>query len=63
MVSVDSQNIVHGHPGQSPDGLNNVHRESPLSSWTNWNLSSLIWLKKNEVKVASLEMYIHIFLS
>ena len=42
MDSVDSLDIVHGHPGQSagsPGGLDNVHGQSPLSPWTDWTLS------------------------
>ena len=71
MDSVESLDIVHGHPGQSPGspgGLDNVHGQCPLSPWTDWTLSmdsldkvQSDLIKKNEVKVASLEIYIHIF--
>ena len=70
MDSVDSQDIIHGHPGQSPGRLDNVHGQSPLSSWTDWTLSmdsldfvKSVLVKKNWRKVASLEIYIQIFLS
>ena len=53
-------------PG-SPGGLDSVHGQCPLSPWTDWTLSmdsldkvQSDLLKKNEVKVASLEIYIHI---
>ena len=54
------------------DKVNNVHGLSPLSQWTDWTLSmdslalsSLIWSikKKMKLKGASLEIYIHTFLS
>ena len=70
MDSVDILDIVHGHPGQSPGspgGLDNVHGQCPLSPWTDWTLSmhsldkvQTDLVKKIEVKVASLEIYIHI---
>ena len=67
MDSVDSLDIVHGHPGQSPGspgGQDNVHGQSPLSPWTDWTLSMDFvqsdLVKQIEVKVASLEIYIHI---
>ena len=63
MDSVDSLDIVHGHPGQSPGSigrLDNVH-----CPWTDWTLSmdtldkvQSDLIKKIEVKVASLEIYI-----
>ena len=72
MDSVDSLDIVHGHAGQSPGspgGLDNAHGQSPLSPWTDWTLpmDSLGFVqydlvKKTEVKVATLEIYIYIFL-
>ena len=39
-LSMDSMDIVHGFSGQSvsPDGLDNVHGQSPLSPWTGWTL-------------------------
>ena len=55
-------------PG-SPGGLDNAHGQSPLSPWTDWTLpmDSLGFVqydlvKKTEVKVATLEIYIYIFL-
>ena len=70
MDSEDSLEIVHVHLGQSPGnqgGLDNDHGQCPLSHgltghcpWTHLTKSSLIWLKKTEVKVASLVIYIHI---
>ena len=69
MDSVNRLGIVHGHPGLSgcPGGLDNVHGQSPLSPWTDWTLSmdkvQSDLVKNIEVKVASLEIYIHIFLS
>ena len=73
MDSVDSLDIVHGHSGQSPGSpgrWDNVHGQSPLSQWTDWKLSmdSLDFVqsdlfKKFEIKVASLEIYIHSFLN
>ena len=70
MDSVDSLDTDHGHPGQSsgsPDGLDNVHGQCPLSPWTDWTLSidsldevQSDLVKNIDVKVASLEIYIHI---
>ena len=70
MNLVDSLDIVHGHPGQSPGspgGLDNVHEQCPMSPWTHWTLSmdsldkvQSDLVKKNEAKVASLEIYIPI---
>ena len=55
-LSGHSLDIVHGHPGQSPgspDGLDNV-----------LSMDSLDFVQSEiEVKAASLEIYIHIFLS
>ena len=69
MDSVDSLDIVHGHPRRSPGRLDNVHGQNPLSPWTGWTLSmdsidkvQSDLVKKTEVKVATLEIYIHIFL-
>ena len=62
MDSEDSLDIVHRHPGQgpgSPGRLNNVQGQCPLTMdnvhcpWTDL-------VKRIEVKVASLEIYIHI---
>ena len=63
-LSMDSLSPCPGSPGR----LDNVHGQSPLSPWTDWTLSmdSLDFVlsdlvKKNEIKVASLGIYIHIF--
>ena len=42
MDSVDSLDIVHGHPGKSPGSsgrLDNVHGFSGHCSWTDWTFS------------------------
>ena len=41
MDSVDSLDIVHGHPvqGVQGTGICNVHGQCPLSPWTDWRLS------------------------
>ena len=36
---MDSVDSVHGHPGQSPGGLDCVHGQSLLSPCTDWILS------------------------
>ena len=60
MDSVDSLDIVNGHPGLESRWTG----QCPLSPWTDWTLSmvknTMHLVKKIKVKGASLEIYTHI---